>query len=131
MAQLAILKNNSLHLETRNWMENYFTSYGDSQPNRTEIHLETSIKRDIWKEYALERQHDGKEFMSYQAFCELWATNFNHVKIREYKQVTGKCWTCAFINQARASSETSLQIKLLKEIHALHRGGLYMLERNE
>ena len=34
-------------------------------------------------------------------FKEMWNKLFNIVKIRQVKRVSGKCWTCAYINELR------------------------------
>ena len=61
----------------------------------------------------------------------MWKKSFSHVKIREYKQVTGKCWDCYHINEGRKKAETTAEMEAFKYIHLLHRGGLYMTERKK
>lgn len=76
--------------KAREWMRNYFQLVGDVAPNRKEeIHLEPGDKKEIWKNYVCDMHYVSKEssFLSYNRFCELWATAFKFVKIREYKQV--------------------------------------------
>jgi hypothetical protein len=34
-------------------------------------------------------------------FKEMWSKLFDMVKIRKVKRVSGKCWTCAYINEIR------------------------------
>jgi hypothetical protein len=51
---------------------------------------------------------------------------FPWVKIREYKQVSGKCWTYHWINDVRKKSDDAVVTQAAKRLHQLHRGGLYI-----
>ncbi len=63
---------------------------GDQVPNSDgEIHLEKQQKKDIWQEYVDDFTYRGRQWMTYANFCKLWQSSFSHVKIREYKQVSG------------------------------------------
>jgi hypothetical protein len=63
---------------------------GDQVPNSDgQIHLEKQLKKDIWKEYVDDFEYRCRPSMSYTNFCKLWQSSFPHVKIREYKQVSG------------------------------------------
>ena len=63
---------------------------GDQVPNSDgEIHLEKQQKKDIWQEYVDDFTYRGRQWMTYANFCKLWQSSFPHVKIREYKQVSG------------------------------------------
>jgi hypothetical protein len=57
---------------------------------KKEVHLEMQQKKGIWEEYVGDFQYRGHRFMSYDAFITLWREAFPHVKIRAYKQVSGK-----------------------------------------
>ena len=54
------------------------------------IHLEKQLKSGIWDEYKADFKYRGYEALSYDNFCKIWRTSFPHVKIRAYKQVSGK-----------------------------------------
>ena len=61
----------------------------------------------------------------------MWTKLFNHVKIREVKRVSGKCWTCAYINELRQLKKGKESAEACKHLMIMHRGGLFMLERIE
>jgi len=60
-------------------------------PNSADIHLEKQLKKGIWDEYTADFKFQGRPSFSYDAFCRIWRESFPHVKIRTYKQVSGKC----------------------------------------
>jgi hypothetical protein len=55
------------------------------------IHLEKQLKKGIFDEYVGDFEYRGRPPLSYDAFCKLWRDSFPHVKIRNYKQVSGRC----------------------------------------
>jgi hypothetical protein len=59
---------------------------------------------------------------------KLWKQCFPHVKIREYKAVTGKCSTCAALSVAKRKKLDIATRKYLNELTSLHRS-FYMGER--
>jgi hypothetical protein len=64
---------------------------GDVMPNTDgHIHLEKQAKKGIWEEYCGDFEYRGRPPLSYGEFCRLWRDSFPHVKIRSYKQVSGK-----------------------------------------
>jgi hypothetical protein len=71
------------------WMQSFFESVGDAQPNHNEIHLEPCDIKTIHKEYRDAMDDAGQPFLEYVAFINMWDNCFPHVKIREYKAVTG------------------------------------------
>ena len=123
--------NNFLSKLTSHWMEAHFNLVGDHMPNKgNEIHLETIEKKDIWQEYVNDCANILKidTCMGYTHFVEYWNTFFQHVKIREYKAVSGKCYMCSILSSLRKKFvETSLRGEIT-ELHALHRI-TYMSER--
>lgn len=138
MTRAALTRNNDMHQRTIMWMYDYFIMHADTCPNSLEWHLELCAKQDIWEVYKREMkilyQYDkcnenAKVFVTYDMFISMWKSVFPYVKIRVYKQVTGKCWTCHRINEVRMNSENKSTLLAAKELHQLHRGGLYMLER--
>lgn len=80
-------------LRAFSWMDWHFNLVGDQQPNRDEIHLETQYCSTVYEEFlqdeALSMSPDAKDPISYPEFCRLWLTVFSHVRLREYKQVSG------------------------------------------
>lgn len=66
--------------------------------------------------------------MQYPHFTQLWKECYPHVKVREYKNVTGKCGTCAALSAAKRRKLDRATRKYLNELTSLHRS-FYMGER--
>lgn len=66
--------------------------------------------------------------MNYSYFTRLWKECFQHVKLREYKAVTGKCHTCTSLSAAKRQHLDMATRKYLNELTSLHRS-FYMGER--
>lgn len=58
----------------------------------------------------------------------MWRRCFDQVKIREYKQVTGKCFTCFKLTELRRNRKDSEGRSLATTLHAYHRT-MYMNEK--
>jgi hypothetical protein len=113
------------------WMEEFFKLTGDPMPNTNgELHLEKQEMRSIWLEYFEDFEAKGRAPLCYQAFITLWRTAFPHVKIRAYKQVSGKCYVCLVLGFLRGMFKDETRRSLIKELHAHHRS-TYMKERFE
>ena len=98
----AMLPSTVLSCYSAVWMERFFKLTGDAVPNSDgEIHLEKQEKKSIWTEYKEDFQSKGRKYLTYSAFLELWRKAFSHVKVRAYKQVTGKCYTCLILGFLR------------------------------
>jgi hypothetical protein len=118
-------------MTTFGWMKQFFALVGDMIPNSFgEIHLEPTDIIDIYMEYCrdLDNCTTPLEKVSYSTFCQLWTLCFEHVKIRQYKAVSGKCNTCAFLSEMRRSFADPRRRQLITLFHALHRT-TYMQER--
>ena len=115
-------------------MKNFFNLVGDVIPNSDEIHLEACEMREIWKEYKEDHivffHRNESDLLSYATFLRLWSLAFDHVKVRQYKQVTGKCDTCAKLTALRRSRRDHYGRGLCTTFHALHRS-MYIGEREE
>ncbi len=61
---------------------------------------------------------------------KLWTTCFPHVKVREYKAVSGKCDVCAALTNVRRQKLDVASQEYLVNLFALHRS-MYMGERLE
>jgi hypothetical protein len=110
------------------WMQSFFDSVGDKQPNHNEIHLEPTDIKTVHAEYHQVVGDCGEPVLEYQAFLRMWASCFPHVKIREFKAVSGKCTTCCLLSEARRKQMSLAGRRYLTELHALHRT-MYMGER--
>ena len=113
------------------WMECYFNQFGDHIPNSDgAIHLDPVDKFDIYEEYCrdVSSLYTDESVIGYPKFVETWDKCFPFVSIREYKQVTGKCMTCALVSGLRWACMDQKRRAMLSELHALHRS-MYMNER--
>ena len=79
-------------------------------------------------EYKADFKYRGRAYLSYDAFCKLWQDPFPHVKIRAYKQVSGKCYTCLILGFLRNKYRDDRRRDLINELHYFHRTA-YMGER--
>jgi len=71
-------------------MYTHFNLVGDFIPNSNgEIHLEPIDIKEIWNEYQDDLKQVNEDTVSYIEFGCMWKYCFSHVKIREYKAVTG------------------------------------------
>jgi hypothetical protein len=124
-----VLPNTPASLECFAWMKSHFTIIGDNAPNKSdEIHLEPMLIKDVYKEYKDSMTEKGIEHLQPTAFGNMWLTSFSHVKIREYKAVTGKCDTCAKLSELRKTLRDSRSRQHVTQYHYLHRTA-YMGER--
>lgn len=131
LLQASLLRSSSHFGRCFAFMENKFSLF-ESQPNSKQIHMDVDKKRRIYKEY---KEHIQSEYGTEQPvlaesqFRTMWSSCFDHVKIRETKRVSGKCWTCAHINTMRHETSDVHTLEALKQLMIMHRGGLFMLER--
>lgn len=113
------------------WMHNYFDLVGDQAPNSGgEIHLDPTTKEEIYTEYVMDMESVGEERLDPSNFRDLWKTCFPHVKIKEFKNVTGKCDTCAALTAARKKYRDKASREMVQYFHAMHRI-MFMSERKE
>eukprot|EP01035_Chromulina_nebulosa_P021534 gene21534-27882_t len=97
----ALVRSSSAHIDAMLWMENYFFQF-ESQPNSKQIHVDFSYKRTIYEEYHSSANPSAPaNKLSEGNFKELWSSLYDFVKIRKSKRISGKCWTCAYINELR------------------------------
>jgi hypothetical protein len=130
------------------WMQNYFNAVGEHQPKVDEIHLDPCVVSHIWEEYKQTLEDAGQvteifyDYLHGQCinilifqdtlecctFQDLWRQCFPHVKVREYKAVTGKCQTCTSLSAAKRQKLDMATRRYLNELTSLHRC-FYMGER--
>jgi hypothetical protein len=122
------LPNGTQSLGCYAWMLEYFKMMGDSMPNVDEIHLEPIEIKDIYEEYVDDSKSSGIQYLCPSNFTKVWKKSFPHVKIREFKAVTGKCSTCAKLSDARKLFKDQARRSYITEMHYLHRSA-YMNER--
>ena len=125
----ALVRSSNVHVDAMLWMESYFFQF-ESQPNSKQIHIDYSYKRTIYEEYR-NAANPSAPFnkLSEGQFKELWSSLYDFVRIRKSKRVSGKCWTCAYINELRQKQKGEEVMRACKHLMIMHRGGLFMLER--
>ena len=127
----ALVRSSNAHVDAMLWMESYFFQF-ESQPNSRQIHLDYSYKRTIYEEYRSAANPTAPaNKLSEGQFKELWSSLYDFVRIRKSKRVSGKCWTCAYINEIRQKQKGEEVMRACKHLMIMHRGGLFMLERLE
>jgi len=132
-ARAGLVRASNAQIDAMLWMESYFDHF-EHQPNSKHIHLDTTWKRTIWQEYCqAPHTHLGTDQnpLSEGNFKSLWEMLFDSVRIRKVKRVTGKCWTCAYINEIRQKRKGRDIDQACKELMIMHRAGYFMLERIE
>jgi len=122
------LSNGPQSLGCYAWMQEFFKMMGDSMPNVDEIHLEPIEVKEIYAEYVDDAKSSGSEWLCPSSFVTVWKNLFSHVKIREFKAVSGKCSTCAKLSDARKMYKDQSRRTYITEMHYLHRSA-YMNER--
>mmetsp|Transcript_23825 Transcript_23825/g.44243 ORF Transcript_23825/g.44243 Transcript_23825/m.44243 type:complete len:636 (+) Transcript_23825:356-2263(+) len=129
MIRAALMQKGDAHQFCVLWLERYFKHYGDFAPNKDEVKLAISRKKEIYDMYIADMA--DRETINQQQFYAVWNALFPRCVSRPWCDVPGKCDTCYEIDrQRRASSDPEVQDRL-REAHMMHRGGLFMLERNE
>jgi hypothetical protein len=127
----ALVRSSNTHIDAMLWMENYFFQF-ESQPNSKQIHIDFTYKKTIYEEYRSAANPSAPaNKLSEGQFKELWCSLYDFVKIRKSKRISGKCWTCAYINELRQKQKGEEVMRACKHLMIMHRGGLFMLERLE
>jgi hypothetical protein len=129
MIRAALMSKSDAHQYCVIWFEEYFRKYGDYAPNRDEVKLAITRKKEIYDLYV----EDMKERPTVQQnkFYEIWNALFPRCVSRPWCDIPGKCNTCYEIDRMRRESRDGEVQEQLREAHLMHRGGLFMLERNE
>jgi hypothetical protein len=109
----AKLSNSPTVLTAYSWMARHFDLIGCAAPNLDgEIYLEPMHVKEVHEEY--------KETMPDAGIPSIWYHCFEHVKIREFKAVSGKCQCCANLSSMRKTF-TSHNREYVTMMHSLHR----------
>ncbi len=104
--------------------------YGDSAPDRDITKVSVAEKQAVYQIYKQELG-DKTRIVDLPRFYEIWNVLFPRIVQRLAVDICGKCWLCYEIDKLRQSSEDSIVQEYAKQAHHLHRGGMFMLERNE
>jgi len=124
--KVMVLPNSDASRACYSWMKEYFEVAGDHMPNSKEIHLENQSILKLYKQYTNQTFSICK--LGYTAWRNMWKELFPHVKMREYKQVTGKCQCCALLSRLRGFYVHPKLKELVTNLHEIHRY-TYMNER--
>jgi hypothetical protein len=130
MVRAAICPLNDASREAVIWMESFF-DICDKDPTRELVHCNVSTKKEVWEMYLQDKQLSQSNYVSYMAFVDIWNGMFPYCICRSWVDIPGKCNICCEIDRQRRSCPDRLVQKRLKEAHHMHRGGLFMLEREE
>lgn len=79
----------------------------------------------------MEKSEPPRQTVSNNRFNKLWEVLFPKCRSRPWCDIPGKCNLCYEIDRQRHTEEDSIVQDMLKKAHLLHRGGMFMLERNE
>jgi len=129
MVRSALVPQSEQHCSV--WLEEYFKIYGDKKPNSLETEIGVNAKKDIYKEYESELKKNHMKPISYSVFINAWNALYPTVKARPWVDVPGKCNTCFLIDREKDTATDKEVVRQLGIVHQLHRGGLYMLEREK
>jgi hypothetical protein len=113
------------------WLDNHFLIYGDKAPNKLEIQVSVNTKKEIYEVFAAEASTNDIKPVGYNTFVNLWNAQFPNVIARPWVDVPGKCNTCYLIDREKGKATDKEVIRHLGIVHQLHRGGLFMLEREK
>lgn len=111
------------------WLKNYFDVYGDDSPNSEETLVQVMLKGDLYQHYLKDMVAAGREVVCQTRFGELWNVLFPFCQRRSYCDQPGKCSVCYEVDKQRRSTTDRHHAQMLKDVHLLHRGGMFMQER--
>jgi hypothetical protein len=124
MLQMGALQRHEF--DTFFWFRDHFELIGDPMPNTAgEVHIDKTEKQEIYCLYVNEVRQNCLTFSAWNKF---WKRCFSHVKIRKWKNVSGKCDDCAAINNGRLIAKSFEEAKSFRKLHLLHKSGLFMQE---
>ena len=71
------------------YLEKYFENFGDSAPDREEVHLLINMKTDVYLQYRLAKEKLHEPFVQPARFNELWNNLFPHYIHRPWCDICG------------------------------------------
>lgn len=124
----ALSKDDPSHIECVSWFKDFFHFSGDHMPNIAGggIQIENQLYSDLYNLYLKEVVFKP---VCYKEWERIWADIFPHVKMRMYKQVSGKCNTCAALADLRTQFVHPYLKQMATDLHTFHRD-TYMGERH-
>ena len=113
------------------WLERYFELYGDDIPNADEVMIQVMLKKSVYELYVKHMKQQGdRETIDLPRFYTIWNVLFPKHRKRPYCDIPGSCDTCYQIDRLRRQENDTHTVQMLKDAHLMHRGGLFMLERD-
>ena len=143
MVRCAMIPKGEKYTFALSWLKKHFAVFGDHAPDKDLTQLATTWRHDIYVAYENHLREfqsnnplaaEGMQFpliekCNSNEFNDIWLSLFpNHVT-RQYVNVVGKCSTCYEISKCRQESSDRVVWESCQQLHHLHRGGLFMLER--
>lgn len=84
---------------------------------------------EVWNEYRTDSFVQSHEKVyNYESFAKIWREVFPNVKIREYKNVTGKCEICEACKKMMSQSKSRALRLIVRQYKVMHRA-YYMGEK--
>ena len=112
------------------WLSRYFELYGDDSPNSDQVLIQVLLKKSVYDLYVKGMQMQGnRPVVELNRFYKIWTVLFPKHRKRPYCDIPGKCDTCYRIDRLRRQENDTHTARMLKDAHLMHRGGMFMLER--
>jgi hypothetical protein len=88
-------------------------------------------KLDLYNIYKKQFEEQKRDYVTASKFNELWNAIFPQHLLRPWVGIPGKCDPCLLIYDKMSDPKSSKAVKeACRELHLLHRGGMFMPERN-
>lgn len=109
-------------LSCASWIREYARVHADQEPDAdNEWQLDNTHKSEILVEYKADCDKSFVESVSRSTFYEVWTEQCSNIKIREFKNVTGKCQVCAMFSEMRRKSNSLNARAELTATYSFHR----------
>lgn len=125
------MPNSNAQFHAVDWLKRYFETYADQVPNDDKCYVSLYYKVDLFHKYDDELAEISIPTVTEQQFYNLWKDLFPDSLLRRKCNVLGKCHLCSRIQALRHKSNNRTMDEALRQAHLLHRGGLFMLERDQ
>ena len=113
------------------WLNEHFKHYADHMPNEEKAYVGVYYKADLFNKYKDDMESFGVDPVKKPLFYSLWRDIFPEKLLRRKCNILGKCHLCSRIQTLRSQSKNRVTDEALRQAHFLHRGGLFMLEREQ
>ena len=104
--------------EAVGWLAGYTSmrsSVGDWQPDKKELHLAHSQKKQIYRLYVKELEILGLTPCERSYFGRVFSEHFPHVRVHKWKNFT-KCSRCSFLDNQLAKAQDRVTIKSNRDL---------------